>query len=155
MTLAWLDEVMRIEAEAYAFPWTRGNFVDSLAAGHPMQCLVGASGQLLGYVVTMPGVDEVHILNITVAPTQQGRGYARRMLHTVMSEARRSGAAFVWLEVRPSNARARDLYESLGFHDVGVRRGYYPAPGHKREDALVMRRALGAGPAGAPPHAVD
>jgi ribosomal-protein-alanine N-acetyltransferase len=139
MTTAHLDAVMAIEAAAYAFPWTRGNFIDSLAAGYPARVLIDERGKTLGYFVAMEGVEEMHLLNITVAPPMQSRGYARSMLEALGGLCRERGAAELWLEVRSSNARARAMYERLGFIAAGVRKGYYPAPFGRREDAIVMR----------------
>jgi ribosomal-protein-alanine N-acetyltransferase len=137
-----LDAVMLIEQAAYAFPWSRGNFVDSLAAGYPAWLLLAADavGQApLGYYVAMPGVDEVHLLNITVRPAEQGRGHARAMLVHLARSALARGAHTLWLEVRDSNARARQLYQTSGFETVGRRKGYYPNGRFQREDAIVMR----------------
>jgi ribosomal-protein-alanine N-acetyltransferase len=148
MTVQQLDAVLAIEHRAYAFPWTRGNFIDSLAAGYVAQVLHGAHGELLGYFIAMEGVDELHLLNITVAPAAQRHGHARFMLDELCALARVRGAQQIWLEVRGSNARARAIYERYGFRHIGLRRGYYPAsrdehPGG-REDAIVMSLALEA-----------
>ena len=142
MKIAHLDAVMAIEAAAYAFPWSRGNFIDSLAAGYPARVLIDAQGALLGYLVAMGGVDEMHLLNITVAPAAQGRGYARTMIDALVGLCRAQPARSLWLEVRASNAHARALYEHLGFVQVGLRKGYYPAPFGRREDAIVMSLAI-------------
>jgi ribosomal-protein-alanine N-acetyltransferase len=142
MTVAHLDAVMAIEASAYAFPWTRGNFIDSLAAGYPARVLVGARGVVLGYFIAMSGVDEMHLLNITVAPAAQGRGHARTLMSALTALCRDHAAAELWLEVRASNAHARSIYERMGFVQAGHRKGYYPAPFGRREDALVMRLRL-------------
>lgn len=132
------DAVMAIEQAVYDFPWTRGNFLDSLRAGYPSRVLRTASDGVVGYFVAMFGVDELHLLNLSVAPAVQGRGHARCMLDDLRSLARGHRAAQLWLEVRLSNARARELYERYGFRNVGLRRGYYPARGRRREDAVVM-----------------
>ena len=150
MTTAWLDAVVAVELSAYEHHWTRGNFTDSLNAGYQAQLLTagdgaGLSAQLLGYFVAMKGVDEVHLLNITVAPAHQRSGWARVMLDALAIWARGQGAQWLWLEVRVSNARAKAVYERYGFREVGLRRGYYPSGGRgfsKREDALVMSFAL-------------
>jgi len=138
MALGDLQAVVAIEASAYDFPWTRGNFIDSIAAGY-LACLLRcpASG-LVGYFIAMKGVDEMHLLNLTVAPGEQGKGHARRMLDELVMECRRQSADRLWLEVRQSNARARALYLHYGFRHIGVRRGYYPALHGRREDAAVM-----------------
>ena len=138
MTVADLAAVAALEASAYAFPWSHGNFIDSLGAGYPSQVLLGPDGGLLGYFVAMQGVDELHLLNLTVAPAEQGRGHARFMLDALIVLSRRLGARQLWLEVRHGNERARGLYLRYGFRHVGVRRGYYPAALGLREDAAVM-----------------
>lgn len=138
MQVADLDAVHAIEQRAYAFPWSRGNFIDSLAAGY-QAAVLEADGALLGYFIAMAGVDEMHLLNVTVAPEHQGRGHARSMLDALEAECRRLHLATLWLEVRESNERARALYRRRGFAEVGLRRGYYPAPASRREDAIVMR----------------
>ncbi len=144
MTTAQLDAVMAIEVVAYPFPWSRGNFIDSLAAGYPARVLYGTRGELLGYFVAMGGVDEMHLLNITVAPAVQGHGHARTLIDALTALCRVHDARELWLEVRASNARARAMYLHLGFMQVGVRKGYYPAPFGRREDAAVMSLKLEA-----------
>jgi ribosomal-protein-alanine N-acetyltransferase len=98
-------------------------------------------GQLIGYFIAMAGVDEMHLLNISVAPTMQGHGHGRSMLGALQASCRQLGAALLWLEVRTSNQRARSLYRCLGFTEIGTRRAYYPAAGGAREDAIVMSLA--------------
>ena len=143
MMMSDLDEVVAIECTAYDFPWTRGNFIDSLAAGHLARVLRGLSGELIAYFVAMKGVDEMHLLNVTVAPVQQSKGFGRRMLDEIVTLSRGQHADRLWLEVRESNARARSLYLRYGFRHIGVRKGYYPALHGKREDANVMSLGLG------------
>jgi ribosomal-protein-alanine N-acetyltransferase len=154
MHSAQLDAVMAIELQAYPFPWTRGNFVDSLAAQYPARVLYDEAGAILGYWVAMAGVDEMHLLNLTVAPDAQGRGHGRFLLQTLVALCREQGAPRLWLEVRDSNARARAMYLRHGFEHVGLRKGYYPAAHGRREDAAVMSLAVALRPVDGP-HAVD
>lgn len=140
-----LDQVLAVENSAYAFPWTRGNFIDSLAAGYAAEMLLDAAHALIGYYVAMPGVGEMHLLNLTVAPAHQRRGHAVVLLDALDMHCRRCGIDQLWLEVRVSNSRARRVYERRGFVPVGLRRGYYPAGPALREDAVVMRRQLEGG----------
>ncbi len=144
MTVADLDRVMAVEAASYAFPWTRGNFVDSLAADYAAGVLLNAGGELLGYFVAMPGVDELHLLNITIAPAARGHGHASRLITALCRLGRARAARQIWLEVRRSNDSAQAVYRHLGFADVGVRKNYYPAPAGRREDAVLMSRRIGA-----------
>ena len=126
---------------AYEHPWTAGNFADSLRAGYEAQLLC-AGEDVLGYFVAMKGVDEVHLLNLTVAQPWQGQGWGRLMLDALATWARRQGAQWLWLEVRVGNVRAQKVYESSGFRRVGQRKAYYPAAGGLREDAIVMSLKL-------------
>jgi ribosomal-protein-alanine N-acetyltransferase len=146
-----VDAVWAVERSAYAFPWSRGNFVDSLAAGYWSRMLVDPSHAVLGYCVAMPGVDEMHLLNLTVAPGCQRRGHARTLLDDLEQACRERALPKLWLEVRASNERAREVYARRGFVEVGVRRGYYPAPPPRREDAIVMNLRL----SGRADHALD
>jgi ribosomal-protein-alanine N-acetyltransferase len=140
MTESRLDEVVAIEGRAYGHPWTRGNFADSLRSGYQGQLLC-AGDVVLGYFVAMKGVDEVHLLNITVDPQYQAQGWGRVMLDALSLWARGEGAQWLWLEVRTSNVRAQQIYLRYGYRRVGERKNYYPAD-HGREDALVMSYRL-------------
>jgi len=130
--------VLRIEQRVYEFPWTHGNFIDSLAAGYLAELLQDAEGGVLAYFVALPGVDELHLLNLSVAPEQQRQGHARTLLDRLEALCRARGLPRLWLEVRESNLRAIGLYTLRGFAAVGQRRNYYPAAGG-REHAVLMR----------------
>ena len=135
-----LDAVMRIEEEIYEFPWTRGNFRDSLAAGYRCSMLLEA-GQVLGYAVLIHAADEAHLLNLSIALSFQGRGFGGRLLESEMAAARDYGATQLFLEVRTSNIGAQRLYVKHGFDVIGMRRNYYPSR-DGREDANVLSRKL-------------
>jgi [ribosomal protein S18]-alanine N-acetyltransferase len=140
MRLADLDQVVAIEQSAYAFPWTYGNFRDSVAAGYSAFSVCWR-GTLVGYAIIMFAVDEAHLLNVAVAPALQGKGIGRRVLEHVIAFAAEHGATILYLEVRPSNTAARELYASLGFRQLAIRPGYYPAV-DGREDALFLSLPL-------------
>ena len=138
MTEGDLDEVAAIEKIAYEFPWSRGNFHDSLRNGYFGICMRHVTGTLIGYCVLMPVVDEMHLLNLCVTPAPQRRCRARALAR---SGAHRACGKLegLLLEVRPSNHRAIRLYERFGFSSIGRRKNYYPARHRSREDAIVMR----------------
>jgi ribosomal-protein-alanine N-acetyltransferase len=167
ITLDRIPAVCAIEQTAFTHPWTHANFADSLAAGYHCQCLVAPaldaerapppSGVralwsravappsdeiMIGYFVAMKGVDEVHLLNLTVAPAFQGQGWAPLLLEALAGWSRGLNAQWLWLEVRASNLRALTVYERNGFRRVGMRKGYYPAVDRGREDAVVMSLRL-------------
>lgn len=141
MTAAQLDAVLAVEQAACDPPWTRGDFTDTLAAGHEAQCLL-AGDELLGYFVVMRGLQEVRLLNIAVALAHQRQGWALVMLDALALWSRLLGAEWLWLEVRASNARAQKVYLERGFARVGLRKGYYPPLRGEREDAVVMSLRL-------------
>jgi ribosomal-protein-alanine N-acetyltransferase len=141
MTIERLDAVLVVEHAAYSHPWSRENFIDSLAAGYQAQCLL-AGDELLGYLVAMPGYQEMHLLNLAVAPAFQCQGWARVMLDALVLWSRGQGAQWLWLEVRVGNVRALKIYQQQGFAQVGERKGYYPLNDGEREDAVVMNLSL-------------
>ena len=140
MVEADLPAVMAIENTIYAFPWTQGNFRDSLAAGYSCSIFV-RDGTIIGYAVLLAGADEAHLLNLSIAADCQGQGYGSLLLLRLCEIARAGGARRMFLEVRPSNAAGLRLYARHGFQRVGIRRGYYPAQAG-REDALVYSLRL-------------
>jgi len=140
LTLDDLDWVHAQEVDLHPFPWTRGNFADSLTAGHGAW-LMRVNNERVGYAVVLKVLDEAHLLNISVARAAQGRGHGRALLAWLQLTAKRNGAGQFFLEVRPSNLAGLALYRSQGFEQIGRRKGYYPAT-EGREDAIVMRREL-------------
>ena len=136
-----LDVVLATEQQAYAHPWSRSHFLDCLRSGYQIQLLL-AGETLLGYFVAMLGVEEAHLLNITVAPQHQRQGWAHVMLDALAIWAKGQGAQWLWLEVRVGNLRALQVYEAQGFRRVGERKNYYPAVDGQREGAVVMSRPL-------------
>jgi ribosomal-protein-alanine N-acetyltransferase len=135
-----LEEVMAIENAIYTHPWTRGNFADSLRAGYECRTL-RLGTELLGYFVLMVAAGEAHLLNLSIGATHQRTGHGSLLLREAAALARSLGARSLFLEVRPSNRAAQELYTRFGFRKIAVRRGYYPAHAG-REDALVLTLPL-------------
>lgn len=140
MDEADLSRIHRIELASYEYPWTPGNFVDSLASGYSLW-VREAEEEIIGYYALMAAAGEAHLLNLTIAPAWRRHGLGRELLAHCLANARDYHAENLFLEVRISNAAAIALYRSSGFVDLAVRRGYYPARSG-REDALIMRRDL-------------
>lgn len=140
-----LDAVMQIEPTIYSHPWTRGNFSDSLNSGYSAWVLE-ENKEMIGYALMMMVMDEAHLLNLSIAKAQQKRGLGRYLLEHMLKIAKNHKAANMFLEVRPSNISAIALYENMGFCEMAVRRGYYPADPKifksGREDAVLMGLAL-------------
>ncbi len=136
-----LDEVMAIETAVYPHPWTKGIFSDCIKVGYC--CWVyRRQAELYGYCVMAPGPGEAHILTLCVHPDQQRQGIARMIMNFILGLAQKRQAETLFLEVRPSNIAAIELYRSMGFIDAGRRPNYYPDDNNSREDALIMTLAL-------------
>jgi len=136
--------IIDIERAGYQFPWSEGIFRDCLRVGYICR-IIEVGNVLVGYGIMSVGAGEAHILNVCVSDDYRCRGLGRRLMLYLMQRARALGMEEAFLEVRPSNLIASRLYHSLGFEQIGVRRGYYQAPAG-REDASVLRRALAAIP---------
>ena len=145
MQMGDLDAIMQIEPTIYTHPWTRGNFSDSLNSGYSAWVLedasLGKTSEMIGYALMMTVMDEAHLLNLSVAKHRQKQGLGRYLLEHMITIAKRHKAANMFLEVRASNISAIALYENMGFCEMAVRRGYYPAV-QGREDAVLMGLAL-------------
>jgi ribosomal-protein-alanine N-acetyltransferase len=141
MTDAQLAAVVAVEQQAHPHPWQRRHFSDCLESGYQAQVLM-AGDVLLGYFVAMKGFEEVHLLNITVAPEHQRQGWAHVLLDALALWARGLDMHWLWLEARTGNTRAIHVYKAHGFRTVGTRRQYYPGADGLREDAVVMSLKL-------------
>ncbi len=140
MLVTDLDEVIVIEKEVFLFPWTRGNFGDSISSGYHCYVLE-LGGHIFGYGVMTIGLDEAHLLTLSVTAGWQQEGWGEKLLQHFICLAKEHHARSVFLEVRKSNLGAARLYERIGFTRVATRTGYYPAMGG-REDAIVMELTL-------------
>jgi ribosomal-protein-alanine N-acetyltransferase len=155
MTTADLDAVLAIESISHIHPWTQGNFLDSLAAGHWAYCVRpqledAVRGSYLdpdilwAYCILFPAVDELHLLNITVSPKLRRLGIGAKMMHAIEGVAAQQQMPRIILEVRPSNINALQLYQTLGYEQIGLRKNYYPgdAISGLREDAWVFAKSI-------------
>jgi ribosomal-protein-alanine N-acetyltransferase len=150
MTIADLDEVVRIERTVFTDPWSRALFEQELDGGEGAYALVMEMDRAVaGYIVSWIVLDELHVGNVAVAPARQRRGLARELVQRMIELAVGRGCRRATLEVRVTNEAAISLYRSMGFRPVALRKGYYRDNG---EDALIMLAEL-AGIAGNEPPA--
>ncbi|MCG2634031.1 MAG: ribosomal protein S18-alanine N-acetyltransferase [Gammaproteobacteria bacterium] len=131
-----LHRIIGIERRCYHFPWGETAFLDSMAVGYICRVLT-LGHQVVGYVIVSSGAGEAHLLNISIDPEWQGRGFGRQLVHLARESAREAGAEILLLEVRPSNQIALQLYARTGFHQIGRRSNYYRAV-EGREDAIIL-----------------
>lgn len=136
MTIADLDAVAAIEAATFPTPWSKDSFRQELERNVAARYLVAEKdGRVIGYAGAWVILDESHITNIAIEESQRGSGYGRALTQALMQYLANLGAAYATLEVRKSNIRAQNLYKSLGFIQLGVRKRYYE---DNQEDALLM-----------------
>ena len=140
MTYNDLKSVIAIEIQSYTHPWTIGIFRDCLRVGYSSWA-VERDKMIIAYGIVMLAAGEAHILNLCIHPEFQHKGLGRRLLDFLSEKARQSDIEMILLEVRRSNHIAIELYQSEGFHELGVRNNYYPAD-KGREDAIIFARYL-------------
>lgn len=140
MSLADVDEIVRIEQQIHGHPWTPGNFRDSLSSGYWCKVFESAN-EMIGYAVLMPVLTEMQLLDIGIARPFQRRGLGKQLLEELLMLLRKNKFEKVILEVRASNIAAYALYNNAGFSKTGLRRGYYPGQ-NGREDAVIMECIL-------------
>lgn len=141
MAHADLAGVMEIETLNYEFPWSEGIFKDCFRTMTYTNWVCEAPGDVIvGYCIISVAAGEAHIMNISVSPSFQRQGAGRKMLEHLIEYAR-PRAEKIFLEVRPSNPGAIDLYRKTGFREIGIRKNYYPARNGK-EDAIMFELDL-------------
>lgn len=142
MEIMDIKRVMKVERAAYEFPWTPNIFRDCLRVGYYC-CVIEDNTEVIGHAVMSYAVGECHILNVCILPEYQRQGMGKRVIKQLLEVGERNGARIAFLEVRLSNIAAYQLYESLGFTEVGIRKDYYPAE-EGREDAMILAYDMGS-----------
>ena len=135
-----LGEVVKIENRCHLTAWTNKNFIDSYDAKNLFKVLKNET-DIIGYYIAIFASDECELLNITVKPGLQKKGFGQLMLKDFFNECRKANITNIFLEVRRSNSLAIRLYEYNGFNEVGVRNNYYQNRDGK-EDAILMGLAI-------------
>lgn len=135
-----IEELLYIERECHSHPWSQGIFHDCFKAGYQfLGCK--ESGYIVGYIVMMLAVDELHILNVCVTQSHQGQGVGKQLIEQSHAIAKKQQAVACFLEVRASNRVAQSLYQQLGYDIISTRKDYYPST-QGREDAIIMKKHL-------------
>jgi ribosomal-protein-alanine N-acetyltransferase len=140
MQAADLGGVHMVERASYAYPWSRAVFRDCLLAGY-YSLVLEIDGVISGYAIMSTAAAEAHILNLCVQPDVRRLGFGRRLLNALLFKAHDAAVQRIFLEVRPSNQAAIELYVSAGFQKIGTRPSYYQAK-DGREDAIVLALSL-------------
>ena len=136
MTEGDLESVLSIENACFSDPWSRQGFEDSLkeASAH-LIVIENETSDIVGYACLYQVIDEGEIVNVAIDPKYRQQGYGAKLVGALMDLGKELGATNFFLEVRKSNEAGRALYESLGFFECGIRKGFYDNP---KEDAVLM-----------------
>ena len=135
MTMDDVDGVAAVEVATFPTPWSRDAFASEMKNVAARYLVAEKNGKIIGFAGAWIILDESHITNIAVLKDERGQGIGRRLTEGLMQYLSNLGAAYATLEVRKSNEVAQNLYKSLGFIKLGVRKRYYEDNG---EDALIM-----------------
>jgi ribosomal-protein-alanine N-acetyltransferase len=139
-TPADIPAILATEQAATSYPWAESSFQSSFSERY-FNAVALINEQVVGFYIGELVAGEASLFDIAVHPDQQGKAIGKALLSHFLDEAERRQATDCWLEVRASNHKAIALYHQHGFHQVGVRPAYYPAPGGK-EDAILMAMSL-------------
>ncbi|MGE5453560.1 MAG: ribosomal protein S18-alanine N-acetyltransferase [Methylocystaceae bacterium] len=134
-----LDQVMKIEVVAFPTPWSRLSYEGELLNQFASYYVIDSDGQIAAYAGIWCVFEDAHVTNVAVDPTCRRQGYGRLLMETLINRAREKQAQRIYLEVRPSNLAAINLYREFGFLPGGVRRAYYT---DNQEDALLLVKNL-------------
>lgn len=131
------DQLFEIEQTAHLVPWSKGTLLNNQGEKY-LNLKLSENGKILAFAICQTVLDEATLFNIAVVPSEQGKGYGKRLLLALISQLKQQGILTLWLEVRESNHSAKNLYDHLGFNEVTTRKNYYPTLEGGRENAVVM-----------------
>jgi len=137
-----LPAVRAIEMVSFSNPWSETTFrgeIQNTSISYPLVVVRKPGDEVIAYIIFWHIRDDVQVNNIAVHPECRGLGLGEALMRFAIAKVREAGAAFMTLEVRPSNTPAVQLYRKLGFEVLGTRKNYYTRPD---EDAYVMGLVL-------------
>ncbi|ENW24723.1 MULTISPECIES: ribosomal protein S18-alanine N-acetyltransferase [Gammaproteobacteria] len=138
MQAADVAAVAKIEKSVQSHPWTLKQFEDAVTAYQ--STVIEQQGQVLGFCILQPVLDEANLLLMAIDPAQQGQGLGYQLLDASVAMLKNNPVQ-IFLEVRETNIAAIKLYEKSGFHQIDLRKNYYPGSNGTREHAIIMVKA--------------
>lgn len=138
MQAADVEAVAKIERSVQSHPWTLKQFKDAVTAYQ--STVIEVQGQVAGFCILQPVLDEANLLLMAIDPAQQGQGLGYQLLEASVAMLKNNPVQ-IFLEVRESNQAAIKLYEKSGFHQIDLRKNYYPNANGSREHAIIMVKA--------------
>lgn len=138
MQAADVAAVAKIEKSVQSHPWTLKQFEDAVTAYQ--STVIEQQGQVLGFCILQPVLDEANLLLMAIDLAQQGQGLGYQLLDASVAMLKNNPVQ-IFLEVRETNIAAIKLYEKSGFHQIDLRKNYYPGSNGTREHAIIMVKA--------------
>ena len=133
-----IRDVIDIENDSYGYPWSEKIFFDCIKHNYLCKVLL-LDNAVIGYLISSIVQNECHIMNLCIRKEFRGNSYGKYLLNELHEEVINSNCILVFLECRPSNLSALNLYKSEGYNEIGLRKNYYPAP-NGYEDALMLAK---------------
>lgn len=140
MQIADVDAVTQIENLVQSHPWTKKQFIESVTSYQ--STVYEEDGQVVGFCILQPVLDEANLLLMAVHPSKQGQGIGFKLLDHSLNVLKNNPIQ-IFLEVRESNLSAIALYEKSGFHQIDLRKNYYPKNDGTKEHAVIMVKSCG------------
>ena len=137
MNESHVAQVAELEKSCFSAPWSENSIRYELTIPLSLWLVAMEADALAGYVGSQSVIDEADMMNIAVHPDYRNQGVAKNLIQTLMDTLSGQGSHSLMLEVRQSNEPAKNLYASLGFETVGIRKNYYRNP---KENALILRK---------------
>lgn len=131
-----ISGVLEIEMQCFSDPWSYQMIEQGLKSSLDTWLVLWEAG-VMGYCVFRTVADECELLRIAIRPEFRGRGLSKKLMDQMVFYSRQKDIKSIFLEVRESNDRARNLYRSYGFVEEGIRKHYYLNP---CENAVLMVR---------------
>lgn len=137
-----IPRIREIETLSFTLPWSEESIGSEFDNPLSHRLVLEENGEVVGYIFYWFVIDEAHLLNIALHPGVRGKGWARFLLHAMITHAKENGMKTILLEVRANNEPAKRLYRSFGFLETGVISNYYK---EDKQDAILMRKELEIG----------
>ena len=130
-------QVAELEKICFSDPWSEKSVASELNNPLALWLVAEENDRVAGYIGSQTVVGESDMMNVAVHPDFRRKGLAEELVVSLVEELKKLESHCLTLEVRASNEPAKQLYEKLGFQQVGCRKNYYRNP---KEDALILRK---------------
>lgn len=130
-------QVAAIEKDIFSVPWSDNSFIEASQNENNIYLVCVQNDEVTGYCGLWTVLGEGDVTNVAVSIKHRGKGYGRALLKELENRGQKKDVSKYFLEVRQSNIIAFNLYLSLGYEKIGIRKNFYERPA---EDAVIMSK---------------